>query len=610
MYSANDLRQKFLDYFFRNGHQAVPSASIVPENDSSVLLTSAGMQQFKPYYTKQLNPLKDNHPGLGKPLGANKVASIQKCFRTSDIESVGDASHLTFFEMLGNFSFGGYGKQEAFSLAYRFLTEELGLSLGRMTFTYFQGDGTTPKDTAGYDAIVSLGIAQEKIIGQGREDNFWGPTGNSGPCGPTIEIYLDGLEVWNIVFNEFYSDEQGGLTPLGQMGIDTGMGLERLTLVSQFENLSQPLENNHYPTIFDTDLFKPLIDKLLELANLKAATLEVKDWHALRIMADHLRGSFFLITDGVLPSNTDRGYILRRIIRRAARYAQVLKLKDDWLRVMAEVISDNYKNFWPQVGEIDYFLEIFTGEEKKFEKSLEKGTKDILASIANHKKRGETMIPGEEAFGFYETSSLPLEVTTDIAQEQGMEVDAKGFEEAFKKHQEISRAGVEKKFGGHGLKDGYDWNEADVQILTKLHSATHLVFQALRETLDPNIIQRGSDINSERARLDFNFPRKLLPEELKQVEDLVNAKIRENLIVSVEEMPVQDALASGAIGVFSARYPAKVTVYSFEDKNGTAWSKEICAGPHVKETKEIGAIKIIKEEASSAGVRRLKLQLI
>ena len=610
MYSSNDLRQKFLGYFSRNGHQIITSAPIVPESDSSVLLTSAGMQQFKPYYTKQLDPLKDNHPGLGKPLGANKVTSIQKCFRTSDIESVGDASHLTFFEMLGNFSFGSYGKQEAFSLSYRFLTEELGLSLGRMTFTYFQGDDKTPRDTAGYDAIASLGVAPEKIIGQGREDNFWGPTGASGPCGPTIEIYLDGLEVWNIVFNEFYSDENGKLTPLSQMGIDTGMGLERLTLVSQFDDLSKPLEDNHYPTIFDTDLFKPLVTKLLDLANLNPSGLETKDWHALRIMADHLRGSFFLITDGVLPSNTDRGYILRRIIRRTVRYAQVLKLKEGWLKVMAETISENYKNFWPQIGDINYFLETFISEEQKFEKSLEKGTKDILALIANHKKLGKTMISGDEAFGFYETSSLPLEVTADIAREQGMEVDSQGFEEAFKKHQEISRAGVLKKFGGHGLKDGYDWNEADVQILTKLHSATHLAFQALREILDNNIIQRGSDINSERARLDFNFPRKLLPEEIKKVEELINKKINENLIVSVEEMPVQKALESGAIGVFSARYPEVVTVYSFKDKNGSAWSKEICAGPHVKETKEIGGVKIIKEEASSAGVRRLKLQLI
>jgi len=610
MYSSNDLRQKFLDYFSRNGHQVVPSASVVPESDSSVLLTSAGMQQFKPYYTKQLDPFKDNHPSLGKPLGANKVASIQNASEPVTFESVGDASHLTFFEMLGNFSFGSYGKQEAFSLAYRFLTEELGLSLGRMTFTYFEGDDKTPRDTAGYDAIVSLGIAPEKIIGQGREDNFWGPTGNSGPCGPTIEIYLDGLEVWNIVFNEFYSDEAGKLTPLPQMGVDTGMGLERLTLVTQFDDLGKPLEGNHYPTIFDTDLFKPLINKLLDLAVLNSSELDTKTWHALRIMADHLRGSFFLITDGVLPSNTDRGYILRRIIRRTVRYAQVLKLKEGWLEAMAETISENYKNFWPQISETNYFSEIFTNEEKKFEKSLEKGTKDILNLIANLKKLGKTMISGDEAFGFYETSGLPLEVTTDIAKEQGIEVESQGFEEAFKKHQEISRAGVQKKFGGHGLKDGYDWNEADVQILTKLHSATHLAFQALREILDNNIIQRGSDINSERARLDFNFPRKLSPEELNKIETLINAKIKENLTVSAEEMPVEKALESGAIGVFSARYPKVVTVYSFKDKNGLVWSKEICAGPHVKETKEIGRVKIIKEEASSAGVRRLKLQLI
>ncbi len=610
MYSSNDLRQKFLNYFSQNGHQIVLSASVVPESDSSVLLTSAGMQQFKPYYTKQLDPLKDNHPGLGKPLGANKVTSIQKCFRTSDIESVGDASHLTFFEMLGNFSFGDYGKQEAFSLAYRFLIEELGLSLKRMTFTYFEGDEKTPKDTAGYDAIKSLGITPEKIIGQGREDNFWGPTGSSGPCGPTIEIYLDSLEIWNIVFNEFYSDENGQLTPLKQMGVDTGMGLERLTLVAQFDDLGKQLEDKHYPTIFDTDLFKPLITQLLNLAHLNPTELNTEDWHALRIMADHLRGSFFLITDGVLPSNTDRGYILRRIIRRTVRYAQKLKLEEGWLEKVAQTISETYKNFWPQTSETIYFLETFKNEEEKFEKSLEKGTKDVLALIANHKERGETMISGEEAFGFYETSSLPLEVTTDIAKEQGMEIDSKGFGEAFKKHQEISRAGVEKKFGGHGLKGGYNWNEADVLILTKLHSATHLAFQALRETLDKNIIQRGSDINSERARLDFNFPRKLTPEEIKSVEDLINAKIVANLNVSVEEMSVSEALRSGAIGVFAARYPEIVKVYSFKNQDGVAWSKEICAGPHVKETKEIGGVKIIKEEASSAGVRRLKLQLI
>ena len=610
MYSSNEIRQKFLNYFSKNGHKIIPSSSAVPESDSSVLFTSAGMQQFKPYYTKQLDPLVDNHPGLGKPLGGNTVASIQKCFRTSDIESVGDVSHLTFFEMLGNFSFGAYSKKEAFSLAYHFLVDELGLASSRMTFTYFKGDNKTPKDLTGYEAIISSGIDPEKIIGQGREDNFWGPTGNSGPCGPTVEIYLDGLEIWNIVFNEFYSDEQGELTPLKQLGIDTGMGLERLTLVSQFDNLSKVTEEGVVPTIFDTDLFKPLINKLLELSGLNSHNLDIENWRALRIIADHLKGSYFLITDGVLPSNTDRGYILRRIIRRAVRYAQKLKLPSNWQEVLAQTTRENYKDFWPQLENIDYFLEIFKAEELKFEKSLEKGTKDVLALIIEHKQKGETTISAKEAFSFYETSSLPLEVTVDIAREQGMSVDTSGFEEAFKKHQEISRAGVEKKFGGHGLKSGYEWNEKDAQILTKLHSATHLAFQALREILDKDIAQRGSDINSERARLDFNFPRKLTPEEIKQVEDLINQKIAENLTVQKEEMPVIKALESGAIGVFAARYPDVVTVYSFKDASGNTWSKEICAGPHVKETKEIGLIKIVKEEASSFGVRRLKIQLI
>ncbi len=610
MYSSNEIRQKFLNYFSKNGHQIVPSASVVPESDSSVLLTSAGMQQFKPYYTKQLDPLVDNHPGLGKPLGGNTAVSIQKCFRTSDIESVGDASHLTFFEMLGNFSFGAYSKKEALSLAYHFLIDELGLALSRMTFTYFEGDNKTSKDLTGYEAILSLGITPDKIIGQGREDNFWGPTGNSGPCGPTVEIYLDGLEIWNIVFNEFYRDEQGELTPLKQLGIDTGMGLERLTLVSQFDNLSKTTEEGTTPTIFDTDLFKPLINKLLELSGLNTHNLDIENWRALRIIADHLRGSYFLITDGVLPSNTDRGYILRKIIRRAVRYAQKLKLPSNWQEVLAQTVKETYKDFWPQLENIAYFLEIFKAEELKFKKSLEKGAKDVLALIIEHKQKGETIISAKEAFSFYETSSLPLEVTVDIAKEGGMDVDTSGFEEAFKKHQEISRAGVEKKFGGHGLKSGYEWNEADAQILTRLHSATHLAFQSLREILDKDIAQRGSDINSERARLDFNFPRKLTPEEIKLVEDLINKKITENLITQKEEMSVSKALENGAIGVFAARYPEVVTVYSFKDGNGNTWSKEICAGPHVKETKEIGIVKIVKEEASSAGVRRLKLQLI
>ncbi|MCX6737600.1 MAG: alanine--tRNA ligase-related protein [Candidatus Parcubacteria bacterium] len=610
MYSSNEIRQKFLNYFSKNGHQVIPSASVVPESDSSVLLTSAGMQQFKPYYTKQLDPLVDNHPGLGKPLGGNTAVSIQKCFRTSDIESVGDVSHLTFFEMLGNFSFGEYGKQEAFSLAYHFLIDDLGLALNRMTFTYFEGDSKTPKDLTGYEAVLSLGIAPEKIIGQGREDNFWGPTGNSGPCGPTIEIYLDGLEIWNIVFNEFYSDEQGELTPLKQLGIDTGMGLERLTLVSQFDNLSKATEEGTTPTIFDTDLFKPLINKLLELSGLNGHNLDIENWRALRIIADHLRGSYFLITDGVLPSNTDRGYILRRIIREAIDYARKIRLPLNWQEVLAQTIKKDYKDFWPQLKNIDYFLDIFKAEEQKYKIAYDIAVTATTSEVSFLKKKGITLMSGEEAFNLHQTSGAPLPIIIDTSNAQGINVDVHGFEEAFKKHQEISRAGVEKKFGGHGLKSGYEWNEADAQILTRLHSATHLAFQSLREILDKDIAQRGSDINSERARLDFNFPRKLTPEEIKQVEDLINQKIAENLTVQTEEMPVAKALGSGAIGVFAARYPEVVTVYSFKDTNGNTWSKEICAGPHVKETKEIGIVKIAKEEASSAGVRRLKLQLI
>ncbi len=567
--TSKDLREKFLDFFAKRGHFVVPSSSLLP-TDPTVLFTTAGMQQFKPYYL-----------GEKSPYGKN-VCSCQKCFRTSDIEEVGDEKHLTFLEMLGNFSFGGYFKEEAIKLAFEFLFEELKLPLENAIFTVFKGDQQVPPDEESIKIWKSLGIPENKIKKCGREDNFWGPTGQEGPCGPTTEIHFGEIEVWNLVFNEYYQDQKKELNPLKQKGVDTGMGLERLTGVIQQK-----------PSVYETDLFEPIIKEIFNyqvpLSNLKA----------VRIIADHIKGAVFLISEGIFPSNVERGYVLRRILRRAIRYGKLLNLPKNFLIPLGQKVIEIYQDVYPEVKlKENDTLTIIQKEEEHFEKTLEKGLKEFKLQIAKCKMKNLNEISGKIAFDLYQSYGFPLELTKELIKEEGFQVDEKGFQEAFERHRAISRLGVEKKFGGIG-KEATD--EA-----TKLHTATHLLQAALREILGNHIKQMGSDITSQRLRFDFSHPHKLTPEEIKKVEDLVNQKIKENLEVKKEEMSYQQAIKSGALAFFKEKYPEIVTVYTISDSSGQVFSKEICAGPHVKRTSELGHFKIIKEESCGAGIRRIR----
>jgi alanyl-tRNA synthetase len=567
---SDKLRKKFLKFFEKRGHKIVPSSSLIP-TDPSVLFTTAGMQQFKPYYL-----------GEPCPYGPN-VASCQKCFRTSDIDEVGDERHLTFFEMLGNFSFGGYFKEEAIQYAFEFLFKELKLPIERAKFTVFKGDEEVPEDRESPRIWQKLGVPKEKIVGMGREDNFWGPTGLEGPCGPTTEIHIDGIEVWNLVFNEYYKDREGKLTPLKQKGVDTGMGLERLAMISQNKN-----------SVFETDLFEPII-KILSTSNIERQTSNVR---SQRIIADHIKGSVFLISEGILPSNVERGYVLRRILRRAILHSKILNLPKNSLIEAAKKVIEIYKNVYPEVlSKQADVLTVIENEREKFEKTLEVGLKKLKLQIENCKLRNEKILPGKVVFDLFQSYGFPFEITKEVAKEEGLEVDEKDFKERFKKHQEISRAGAEKKFGGLGKVIDYN--------MVKLHTATHLLHAALRKILGEKVRQMGSDITPERLRFDFSFDRKLTKEEIKKVEDLVNQKIKEDLEVKREEMSLEEALKFGALAFFKEKYPERVTVYTIGN-----FSKEICAGPHVKRTSELGNFKIKKEESAGKGIRRIYAILV
>ncbi|MFH1462222.1 MAG: alanine--tRNA ligase [bacterium] len=568
--TSNQLRQTFLNFFEKKGHKIVPSSSLIP-TDPSVLLTSAGMQQFKPYYLGEVSPFGEN------------VATCQKCFRTSDIEEVGDDSHLTFLEMLGNFSFGGYFKEEAIKLAYQFLFEELKLSPDDAVFTVFEGDKDVPADEESVLFWKNLGVPENQIEKKGREDNFWGPTGEEGPCGPTTEIHIKGTEIWNLVFNEYFQDKNKKLTKLSQKGVDTGMGLERLAMISQNKK-----------SVFETDLFLPLCSG------------SHPEQRAGRIIADHIKGAIFLISEEILPSNVERGYILRRILRRAIRYGKLLSFPRDFLIVLAKKAVELYQDVYPELkSKENDILTLIQIEEEKFEKTLEKGIKEF------EKIAGQGRIEGKAAFHLFDTYGFPLELTQELAGEKGILVDVQGFEQAFKEHRKISRAGAEKKFGGVG-------KEADLEA-AKLHTATHLLHQALREVLGKHVQQMGSDITAQRLRFDFSHSQKMTKEEIEKVQGIVNQKIKEDLEVKKEEMDYREALESGALAFFKEKYPERVTVYSvieipkeakMKKKTGSSspggFSKEICAGPHVGRTGEIGQINIVKEESSGAGTRRIR----
>lgn len=591
---SSDIRQKFLDFFERKGHKIVPSSSLIP-TDPSVLLTTAGMQQFVPYLSGEKDVLED--------FGTRHLASVQKCFRTPDIEEVGDDTHHTFFEMLGNWSIGedpqrGYFKEGAIKLALEFFVKELGLEKNKFWITIFKGEKGVPRDEESLVIWQKYGIPRKKIVEFGLEDNFWGPTSTIGPCGPCSEIHYDRgekfgcresgcgpncqrcdrfIELWNLVFMEYNKEKDGSYRKLPQRNVDTGIGFERLVAVLQDKE-----------SAYETDLFWFIIRKMEEISGRRYR----ENKRDFRIIADHIRGAVFLISDGVLPSNVEAGYILRRILRRAMRAGKQLQLPKNFLLPLTQKTIDIYLNIYPELKSCQAdILTVLQNEEEKFEKTLEIGIKETSQIL----KKGD--ITGEEAFHIYESYGFPLEMIEEMAKEKGKRlINKKGFYRAQKKHQEISRAGVKKKFGGIGVGATY--------AATKLHTATHLLHAALREILGEHVKQTGSDITPQRLRFDFTHDRKMTKEEIEKVECLVNQKIKDNLEVKKTEMRYQEAIDSGALAFFKEKYPEKVTVYSINN-----FSREVCAGPHVHRTSELGRFKIKKEESSGAGIRRIRAVL-
>ena len=593
---SSQIRKTFLDFFNKRAHKVVSSSSLIPA-DSTVLFTSAGMQQFIPYLSGEVAP----------PF--SRAASVQKCFRTTDIEKIGDAFHHTFFEMLGNWSFGkgqdNYFKKEAIEWALKLLIDQFSLSKEKIWVTVFKGEKGIPEDKESILIWQKNGIQPERIKLFGMESNFWGPVSATGPCGPCSEIFYDRgesfkdkpcsfekcgpgcacgrfVEIWNLVFMEYNKkivDGKEVYEPLPAKNIDTGAGLERLAAILQNKESD-----------YETDLFWPAILKITRVAKMRYE--EAKQPY--RIIADHLRAACFLVADGILPSKEDRGYVLRRILRRAIRYSKLLGLPRNFLISIAEVFIFLYQDIYPEINsKKNDILTVLQNEESKFGKTLQEGTKQFEKIAVDLIKQGEKIIPGEISFRLFETYGFPYELTEEMAKEKDLEIRKNDFEEAFKKHQEISRAGVKRKFGGGGF------------ISPPLHTATHLLHQALRLTLGNHVSQAGSDINPERLRFDFTHPSKLTEEEKKKIEGMVNEKIKEAMEVRCETMPYEEAIKKGALAFFKERYPQEVKVYSIGD-----WSKEVCAGPHVKNTKELGKFKILKTEKIGAGVQRIKASLL
>ena len=542
----------------------MPSSSLLP-TDSSVLFTTAGMQQFKPYYTGTADAMKD--------FGSLNTVSIQKSMRTSDIDSVGDESHLTFFEMLGNFSFGGYWKKEAIEYAYEFITKEMGLNIDYVSV--FAGEGIVPADEESENIWKSVD-SSITVKRHGRADNFWGPTGSEGPCGPTTEIYVNGLEVWNIVFNQYYQHADKHLEPLKTQGIDTGMGLERLAMVVQQKQ-----------NIFETDLFEPLIKILPENIDIRIQ----------RIMVDHARASAFLISDGVVPSNKEQGYVLRRLLRRLIVHAHMSNIETEVIRELLLTVIKHYSAYYSNLNS-ETILTEFNKENDKFQKTFKNGLKELEKL---------TTVDGASAFKLFESFGLPFEIIKEVGGDKVKTLSREEFEAERKRHQEISRAGVEKKFGGHGIKEGdlTAENAEEMKKVTRLHTATHIIVASLQKVLGQKLPQAGADITVERLRFDFTFPRKVTPEELKQAEDIANEIVDKDLPVTCREMDLQEALDSGASAFFKLKYPPRVKVYTVGAESNP-FSRELCGGPHVSHTAEIGHITITKEESVSGGNRRIR----
>ncbi len=582
---AIDIRKKYLNFFKEHGHTIIPSAPLIPENDPSVLFTTAGMQPLVPYL------LGEKHPA------GTRLTDYQKCVRTNDIDEVGDNRHLTYFEMLGNWSLGDYFKEESIQMSYEFLTKELGIPAEKLSVTCFAGDEDCPRDEISAACWEKAGIAKDHIYYYGKDDNWW-IAGEEGPCGPDTEMFYDTgkpacsaecqpscdcgkyVEIWNNVFMEYFKDAQGKYSKLEQKNVDTGLGLERMTMLLQGKE-----------TPFDTEIFEPIMKKLEEIEN--------KDIiESRRIVAEHLRSSMMIICDGGRPSNIDRGYVLRRLIRRMIRHMNKLEINLDELSTLIDINVENLKEMYPDLEKNKETIKSVILEEKdKFVKTLSHGEKEFTKAMNYAKQNGKNKIDGKIVFRLYDTYGFPPEMTQELAKENNIEIDLEEFNKLFKEHQEKSRLGSEQKFKG-GLADQ---NEKTIAY----HTATHLLHQALRTVLGEHVKQSGSNITEERLRFDFTHPQKMTKEEIQKVEDLVNEQIKKDLKVTCEEMSYEDAKKSGAIGLFTDKYGEKVKVYTIGD-----FSKEICGGPHVTHTGDMGRFKIKKEESSSSGIRRIKAVLI
>ncbi|MCS7134426.1 MAG: alanine--tRNA ligase [Candidatus Pacearchaeota archaeon] len=582
--TRQQLISEFLNFFKMRKHAILPNASLIPENDPSCLFITAGMHPLVPYILGQEHP-------LGK-----RLASVQRCLRTDDIEKVGDAFHHTFFEMLGNWSLGDYWKEEAIKMSFTFLTEVLKIPIEKISVSCFEGNEEAPKDEESAKIWLSLGIPKDRIFFFGKEKNWWGPPGTSGPCGPDTEMYYyvgkgkqkslaekeeDWCEIWNDVFIQYNKNEKGSLDPLPRRVVDTGMGVERMLACLQ------GIKDNYM-----TEIFIPVIKELEYLSDKKYG-LNADHTRAMRIIADHLRASVFILAENIQPSNVEQGYVLRRLIRRAIRYGRQLNIEGKFCKRIGKLFIEYYTDYPELKRNENFILSELEKEEEKFAKLLKNGIKKF-----EEISKGKKQLLGEEAFLLYQSYGFPLELTKELAAERRLYVDEKGFFEKLKEHQELSRKSTIGKFKS-GLAE-------ETEITTKLHTATHLLNQALREVLGKKVQQCGSNITPERLRFDFNFDRKLTQQEIKQIEELVNRKIAEGLEVKREVMSLEEALKLGAQAVFKQKYPEKVSVYTIYNKDGTPFSIEICAGPHVKNTKELGKFKILKEESVAAGIRRIK----
>ena len=591
--TSESLRKMYLDFFKSKGHAVIASASLIPENDPTVLFTTAGMHPLVPYL------LGEKHPA-GK-----RLTDVQKCVRTGDIDEVGDSSHCTFFEMLGNWSLGDYFKQEMIPWSFEFLTspEYLGIPVGDIAITCFAGDEDCPKDEESANKWLECGILPQNIYFLPKSGNWWGPAGTTGPCGPDTEMHIirnhaeadklgpydfdkapsgTFLEIWNDVFMQYNKNEEGKYEPLKQRNVDTGMGLERTLCIL-----------NGKDSVYETDIFEKAIAKIEELTGLKYGS-DAETTKAFRVVLDHVRTATFMIGDpkGIAPSNTDQGYILRRIIRRAVRFGRNIGLPQGALNEVSKTIIEKYAEVYPELVENSARIEEeLNKEEAKFSKTLAQGIKEFEKVASSLPEGGE--IDGVTAFHLYDTYGFPVEITVEMAREKQLKVDVEGYNKAYREHQEKSRAGSEQKFAC-GLADHKEQT-------TNLHTATHLLHAALKKVCSEDIAQKGSNITEERLRFDFNFSRKLTPEEVKAVEDMVNGVIKQDLPVVMKEMSIDEAKKEGFTGLFESKYGEVVKTYSIGD-----FSKEICGGPHAAHTGLLGTFKIVKQENVSAGVKRIK----